>query len=135
MSKTTDSFKDSVQDQASRLGDDITNRAAQVKDRVADMARTAADAVDDRRSTVADGIDTAASSLRSRAGNLPGGEPVTTAATAAADGLSTTADYMRSHDVALMLSDVTSLVKKNPGTTLLLAAAFGFVVGRTMRND
>lgn len=135
MSNTTDTFRGSIPDSAARLGDDMADRAAQVKDRVSGIARTAADAVDDQRSTAADSFDSVASTLRDKAGSLPGGDAVNRAASAAANRLTTTADYVRSHNVNRMVSDVESLVKNNPGPTLLVAAAFGFLVGRAMRND
>ena len=135
MSTTSDTFRSSVPDRAAKLGDDVADRAAQVKDRVSDMARSAADAVDERRSTAADGFESAASTLRDKAGSLPGGDTVNRAASAAANSLTSTADYVRTHNVNRMLSDVESMVKNNPGPTLLVAAAFGFLVGRAMRND
>jgi hypothetical protein len=134
MSNTNDAFG-ATADKASKLGDDVAQRAAQIKERVSDIARGTADAVDERRSTAADGIETAASTLRDKAGSLPGGETVNRAASAAADRLTTTADYVRTHDVTRMLSDVGLVVKNNPGLALLAAAAFGFVVGRATRND
>ena len=56
-------------------------------------------------------------------------------ATAAADGLSTTADYVREHDLNGMVGDVETVVKNNPGPALLIAAAFGFLLGRAMARD
>jgi hypothetical protein len=61
-----------------------------------------------------------------RADQLPGGPKVQEFANAAAERLSTTADYMRSHDAKRMLSDVERVVKNNPGPSLVIAAAFGF---------
>ena len=40
-------------------------------------------------------------------------------ASAAADRLSTTADYMRTHDAKRMMADVETVVKNNPGPALL----------------
>jgi len=34
-----------------------------------------------------------------------------------------------------MMSDVAELVKRNPGPSLLAAAAIGFLVGRAFRSD
>lgn len=38
-------------------------------------------------------------------------------------------------DVRRMMSDVESVVSKNPGPSLLIAAAFGFLVGRALTRD
>ena len=54
---------------------------------------------------------------------------------AAADRLSTGADYVRSHDASRMMTDVETVVKNNPGRALALAAAFGFIVGRALSRD
>jgi hypothetical protein len=135
MSNTNDAFRAAAGEKASKLADDLADRASQVKERVSDFARSTAGAVDERRSTAADGFDSAASTLRDRAASLPGGQPVNRAATAAADSLETTAEYVRTHDVDSMLSDAQSLVKRNPGLALLAAAAFGFLVGRTLSRD
>jgi ElaB/YqjD/DUF883 family membrane-anchored ribosome-binding protein len=134
MSNTNEAFRTAAE-KASRLADDLADRASQAKERVTDFARSTADAVDERRSTAADGFDSAASTLRDRAAGLPGGQPVNRAATSAADRLETTAEYVRTHDVDSMLSDAQSLVKRNPGLALLAAAAFGFLVGRTLSRD
>jgi ElaB/YqjD/DUF883 family membrane-anchored ribosome-binding protein len=53
----------------------------------------------------------------------------------AADRLNTTADYVRRNDVNRMMADVETLVKNNPGPSLLIAAAFGFLVGRAVIRD
>lgn len=116
-------------------GDALSERAAQVTDKVSDMARTAAATIDKRRSTAADGLETAATTLHDKAGILPGGERVSGLAHAAADQLSSTADYVRQHNVHRMISDVEAVVKNNPGPSLVVAAVFGFVVGRAMIRD
>jgi ElaB/YqjD/DUF883 family membrane-anchored ribosome-binding protein len=116
-------------------GDALSERAAQVKDKVSDMARTAADTIDKRRSTAADGLETAASTLHEKAGSLPGGERVNELARTAAEQLSSTADYVRTHNVSRMMTDVETLVKNNPGPSLVAAAVFGFLVGRAMIRD
>jgi ElaB/YqjD/DUF883 family membrane-anchored ribosome-binding protein len=110
-------------------------QAAQMKDRASDLARTAADKIDRSRSTTADGLETAASSLRGRADRLPGGDKVTEFAQTAADQLKTTADYVRTHDVKRMMTDMKTLVKNNPGPSLVVAAVFGFLVGRAVTRD
>jgi ElaB/YqjD/DUF883 family membrane-anchored ribosome-binding protein len=120
---------------AGTVGDSLSARANQVTEKVSDVAKSAADTIDARRSTAADGLQTAASTLHDKADNLPGGETVKEFAHAAADRLTTTADYVRQHDVNRMMSDVETLVKNNPGPSLLAAAVFGFFVGRALSHD
>ena len=106
-----------------------------MKDRVSSIARTAADTVEGRRATTADGLEAAASTLSDRADRLPGGEKVSEVAYAAADRLSTTADYVRTHDVDRMKTDVKTLVKNNPGPSMLVAVALGFLLGRAVSRN
>ena len=67
--------------------------------------------------------------------NPPGGESVKGAAHAAADALSSTAEYVRENDSKSMLADARKLVKNNPVPALLTAAALGFLVARTFSRD
>jgi ElaB/YqjD/DUF883 family membrane-anchored ribosome-binding protein len=107
------SLKNSVEGIAERAG----TRAGDLKESMSEMASSAASAV------------------RDRADQLPGGPRVQQFANAAADRLSTTADYVRKHDAKHMLSDVERAVKNNPGPALVIAAAFGFVLGRALTRE
>ncbi len=122
-------------DRAAAFGQDVADRASEASDSMSDMARTATKKVDDGRSMAADGLDSAASTVQERADDLPGGPRVKELAHAAADCLSTTADYMRTHDAKHMMADVETVVKNNPGPALVIAAAFGFMVGRALTRD
>ena len=130
------SFKDPVQDDSSTLGEKISDTATQVKDKVSDLGHTAADKIDENRDAAAGGLEKAASALHEKAASLPGGEKVSSLAHATAEKLSSTADYVRGHDVKRMMGDVETLVKNNPGPSLLAAVAVGFLVARAFaRND
>jgi len=102
---------------------------------VTDAAGDVAAAVAESRSTTADGLDSAASAIHDRADDLPGGDTVRNFARATADRLSTSADYVRSHDAKRMMADVETFVKSNPGPALAVAAAFGFLLGRALSRD
>ena len=120
---------------ASSIGKELADRASEAKDSMSDLARTAAKKVDESRSTAADRLQGAASEVKERAADLPGGQRVKELAYATADRLSTTADYVRTHDARRMMADVETVVKNNPGPALLVAAAFGFVLGRALTRD
>jgi ElaB/YqjD/DUF883 family membrane-anchored ribosome-binding protein len=83
----------------------------------------------------ADRLEGVASAVQERVRELPGGQRVKELASAAADRLSTTADYMRTHDAKRMMADMETVVKNNPGPALLVAAVFGFVLGRALTRD
>jgi ElaB/YqjD/DUF883 family membrane-anchored ribosome-binding protein len=108
--------------------------ASQAKDKVSGLGRAAADKIDDNRDGVAGGLETAAATLHEKAESLPGGEKISDIAHSAADKLSTTANYVRGHDVNSMMADVQELVKKNPGPALLVSAALGFLVARAFSS-
>ena len=53
----------------------------------------------------------------------------------AVDGLEAAAEYVRTTDGRQMLATLQTFIKNNPGVSLTVAAAFGFVVGRSIRRD
>jgi len=134
MPKETWPTATTVTDDLKAAGDQVADRAAKAKDAVSNMARSAVDRLGDTRATTADGLETAASALHKGADSLPN-DTVSGYAHSAADRLSTTADYVRRNDVNRMMADVESVVKNNPGPSLVVAAAFGFLLGRAMARD
>ena len=113
----------------------LTNRARNAAASMTDAAGEAVAAIDERRSTAADGLDTAASALNDKADELPGGNGVRRFARATANRLSSSADYVRTHDAKRMMADVETFVKGNPGPALVVAAAFGFLFARALSRD
>jgi ElaB/YqjD/DUF883 family membrane-anchored ribosome-binding protein len=135
MATKSTTLKDAASDAASNVSEKITDAAAQAKEKVADLGRTAANKIDENRDAAASSLESAASTLHEKADGLPGGEKVTGLAHAAAEKLSSTADYVREHDVSTMMTDVQTLVKNNPGRSLLAAALVGFLVGRAFSTN
>jgi ElaB/YqjD/DUF883 family membrane-anchored ribosome-binding protein len=126
---------DNMADKAASFGNDLADRASDAKDSMSDLARTATQKVDEARSTAASRLERAASAVQERVGELPGSQRVKDFASGAADRLSTTADYVRSHDAKRMMTDLETVVKNNPGPALLVAAVFGFALGRALTRD
>lgn len=122
-------------EKAAAFGKELADRASEAKDSMSDMARAATRKIDEGRSMAADRLESAASAVQERVGELPGAQRVKEYASAAADRLSTTADYVRTHDAKRMMADVETVVKNNPGPALLVAALFGFVLGRALIRD
>jgi ElaB/YqjD/DUF883 family membrane-anchored ribosome-binding protein len=104
-------------------------------DAVKESVRNATDKLDEARSATAGRLQSVASAVHEKAEELPGGETVRNVARAAADRLEATADYMRDHDASRIWADLETVVKNNPGPSLALAAAFGFLVGRALTRD
>jgi ElaB/YqjD/DUF883 family membrane-anchored ribosome-binding protein len=121
--------------ESSTLGDKLSDTATQVKDKVSEIGRTTADKIDENRDAAAGGLDKAATALHEKAESIPGGEKVTNLAHATADKLTATSRYVREHDVNRMMGDVETLVKNNPGPSLIAAAVVGFLVGRAFSSN
>ena len=135
MPTNTTPYRDPFPGDAATVGEQISDTAAQVRDKISDLGHTAVEKIDENRDAAASGLHKAATALRDKADILPGGEKVAGLAQATADKLSTTADYVRDHDVNRMMTDVETLVKNNPGPSLLAAAVIGFLVGRAFSSN
>lgn len=132
---TVTSMSDTLSDTAQDIRDKVSDAASTAKQKVSAASRQATDKIDEKRAPAADALENAASSLHEKAEDLPGGETVRSVAHSAADKLESTASYIREHDVRSMLSDVEDVVKRNPGPSLLIAVAVGFLIGRAFRED
>jgi ElaB/YqjD/DUF883 family membrane-anchored ribosome-binding protein len=122
-------------DRTPTISEKLSDTAAQVKSKVSDLGGTAADKMGENRDAAASGLEKAAATLHEKAESLPGGEKVSSIAHATAEKLSSTAEYVREHDLKQMMGDVETLVKNNPGPSLLIAAVFGFLVARAFSNN
>jgi ElaB/YqjD/DUF883 family membrane-anchored ribosome-binding protein len=107
----------------------VSDTANQAKERASEYGRTAVERLDQGRSSAANALQRTASSLRGA-----GGGRVGDVANRAADTIERTASYMRDHDVRDMMSDVEGAVRRNPGPSLLIAAAFGFLLGSAIKS-
>jgi ElaB/YqjD/DUF883 family membrane-anchored ribosome-binding protein len=116
-------------------GNDLSSRASdaanQVKERAADMGRKAVDTVDRGLDSAADALQSTASTLRNK---VPGDNRLGAMANRAANSIEGAATYMREHDVRDIVTDVEGAVRRNPGPSLLIAAAFGFLLGTAIRG-
>ena len=100
----TDTFPDDnpSRDTGSTIGQQVVDAARDARASVADMARAASATAETSRVAAADRLEGAASTVRQRAEDVPGGPRVQKFAHAAADRLSSTADYLRSSDATRM---------------------------------
>ena len=132
---STGSIGDTLSDTAENIKDKVSDAAATTRQKVSDVGRQATDKIDEKRAPAADALESAASAIHEKAEGLPGGETVRSVAHSAAEKIESTAGYIREHDVRAMLSDVEEIVKRNPGPSLLIAVAVGFLIGRAFRED
>ena len=132
---STGEFPDTLSGTAESVKEKVTDAAADARQRVSEAGRQATEKIDEKRAPAADALESAASTIHEKAEDLPGGETVRSVAHSAAEKLESTAGYIREHDVRAMVSDVEDIVKRNPGPSLLIAAAIGFLIGRAFRED
>jgi ElaB/YqjD/DUF883 family membrane-anchored ribosome-binding protein len=132
---STSGFGDTISETAASVKEKVSDAATSAKERVSDAGRQATEKIDDKRAPTADALESAASTIHQRAEELPGGETVRGVAHSAAAKLESTAGYIREHDVRAMVSDMEDVVRRNPGPSLLIAAAVGFLIGRAFRED
>jgi hypothetical protein len=99
------------------------------------VSQNRVDAIDETRGTAADCIGKARAAVRENAKRLPGEAGLSGVARAAGGKLGASARYVREHDAGWMMTEVETLVKNNPGPSLLSAAVLGFLAGRTFRNN
>jgi ElaB/YqjD/DUF883 family membrane-anchored ribosome-binding protein len=132
---TTSGMGDTLNDTAQNVKDKIGDFASTAKQTGSDVGTQAMDKVEEKRGPAADALQNAASTIHAKEEDLPGGETVRSVAHSAAEQLEATAGYMRAHDVRAMISDVEEVIKRNPGRSLLIAAATGFLIGRVFRED
>ena len=119
-------YPPSNQESASIIDD---GRAGTLKSKVQDVGARAAQRADQARVGAAAGLESVASSLHEK------GERVASAAHSAADAVAYGAEYLRDNDVQTMMSDLMEVIRRNPGPSLLGAAALGFILGRALSRD
>jgi ElaB/YqjD/DUF883 family membrane-anchored ribosome-binding protein len=100
-----------------------------LKTKIQDVGARAAQRADQARVGAAAGLDTVASTLHEKS------DRVATAAHSAADAVASGAEYLRDNDVQTMMSDLMEVIRRNPGPSLLGAAALGFLLGRALSRD
>ena len=110
----------------------ISRAASEAKTRASAVGQAVVDRVDATRDVAAGALHGASESLHSKAKHLPpGGQKL---AHSAADHLDSAAGYMAEHDTSEIVADAGSLLKRNPGKTLVLGMVLGCMVGWLLRR-
>jgi len=114
--------------------DRVLDMASKVKDKTDQIAETVSERFDQQRENAADSLGRAASTVHQNAGSLPGGPKVVNLTHALADGMESTASYLRDHDLSNMGKDVMNVCRRYPTQSLVAALALGFLIGRSRRS-
>ncbi|MCW5965469.1 MAG: hypothetical protein KIT83_15640 [Bryobacterales bacterium] len=112
-----------------KMVSEISEHANELMNKASGYGQRIADAIDDKRLAAAGGLDRTAATLHAKADNLPGVETLSGLAHDAAEKLSSTAGYMREHDVRGVMNGMGATIKRNPGPSILAAAVVGFLLG------
>jgi hypothetical protein len=100
---------------------------------VKDLGLAAGEKLDDARKGTAAALESAASSVRDT--GRDGAKSIESISENAACKLDSSARYIRSHDVAGMLSNVRQVIGRNPTGFLILAAGIGFLAGSAFARN
>src|SRR5262245_37440357 len=98
----------------SEVKDRVSETTSKMKEKVAHMAETASKTIDQQRQNAADSLGRAASAVHENADKLPGGPKVATLTHRMADGIESTASYLRRHDVSGMGKDLMEVCRRYP---------------------
>jgi len=113
--------------------DQVSDLTSKAKDKAGQMADTVSEKLGQQRETAAEGLDRAASTIREKADSVPGGPKVVNITNTLADGMKSTASYLRDHDFNQMGGDVMNLCRRYPSQAVIAALAVGFLLGRSRR--
>ena len=125
-------LSDEAADMARRAKESLSDTAKTVKDKTQEFGRDAMNKIEENRVSAAGALHNAASSMHQKADKLPNGPDL---AHSAADRVEAVASYLQGHDTKQMMADVETVVRRNPGPSLLVAGALGFLIGRAFRSN
>jgi hypothetical protein len=128
------SFERTIHNTGAEVKDRVTDFASKVKDTAGQMAETVSGKLAQPRESAADGLHRAASSLHDNADAVPGGAKAVNLTHSLADGMESTASYLRDHDLSKMGQDVMDVCRRYPTQSLVAALAVGFLIGRSRRS-
>src|SRR5687768_14501526 len=118
--------------------DDMKERVADVASRTKEKAGQMVDAVSDKlnqqRENAAEGLGRVASTLHENAARVPGGPKIVNFTHSIADGMESTATYLRENGLSKMGDEVMTVCRKYPTQSLVAAIALGFLLGRSGRR-
>jgi len=123
---------DEAADMARNAKESLSDAAKTVKDKTQEFGRDAMNKIEENRVSAAGALHNAASSMHQKADKLPNGPDL---AHSAADRVDAVASYLQGHDTKQMMADVETVVRRNPGPSLLAAGLLGFLVGRAFRSN
>jgi len=112
--------------------DDLRERAAnlgsKIKDKASQLGSTVSQTAERQRENAAKGLNRAAVGLHDGVGSAA------KMAHGVADGMESTAAYLRDHSFGDMGTDLMSACRRHPVQAMISAVVVGFVLGRAIRR-
>ena len=112
----------------------VSDAAAKTKERAGQMATAVSEKLDQQRENAAEGLGRIASAIHNKADRVPGGPKVVNFSHKIADGMESTATYLREHDISGMGKDLMTVCRKYPTQSVIAALAVGLLLGRSARR-
>lgn len=125
--QTTNSGLDNVKEK-------IYDAASKTKDKANQMADAVSERLNQQRQNAAEGLGGIASAIHENADSVPGGTKVANFTHSIADGMESTATYLRDHEFSKMGEDLMNVCRKYPIQSVATALAVGFLLGRSARR-
>ena len=116
-----------------QMKDCVSDLTSKMRDKAGQVAETVSEKVGQQRENAAHTLRRAASALHDRADDVPGGPKAVNIAHNIADGMESTASYLRRHDFSRMGKDLLDVCRRHPAKSLVAAVAVGFFLGRSRR--
>ena len=127
----TSEAKDKAQDTAQNVVERAGEMASNVAGRAGELASGAGRRVEGAVTSAGSGMQSFAESVREHA---PSGGMLGSAASAVADTLENTGEYLESHGLGGVADDLTNLIRRNPIPALLIGIGVGFLIARATRS-
>jgi len=125
----------SFTERAGEVASNVTHRAGEMASNVAHRAGEAASnvgkKVDSGVSAAGSGMQSFAETVRDRG---PSSGVLGSATSAVADTLENTGEYLETHGLSGIASDLTDMIRRNPIPALLIGIGVGFLIARATRS-
>ena len=112
----------------------VADMASQAKDKAGQAADAVSEKLGQQRENAADTLVRVASTMHEKADSVPGGTKAVNLTHSMANGIESTASYLRDHDFKQMGKDATNICRRYPTQSVIAALAFGFLLGRSARR-
>jgi hypothetical protein len=112
----------------------VSDMASNIKDKAGQVAEVVSEKLGQQRENAAGTLGRVASSMHENADSVPGGTKAVDLTHSIADGVESTASYLRTHDFRQMGKDVTNICRRYPTQSVIAALTIGFLLGRSARR-